>query len=145
MDTVLNSTQQTQSTVFCRAAWAVQLCKRSATKTPGEQHKFENTEWDFSFSLYQRFCRLLPTWIILQSVLHLATSLKGKTPVTPLHRGMGEQDTPAETLSVMCTEAGSFVGDLITVLRTKFHVMDGLKKGHTSLIIEFWLSLRLAF
>lgn len=70
------------------------------------------------------------------------------TPVIPLHRGMGEQDTPTETFSVMCTETGSFVGDLIAVLRTKFHVMDSFKKGHTSLIIEsssFWLSLRLVF
>lgn len=78
----------------------------------------------------------------------LVTSLKWMIPVIPLYRRMGEQDTPTETLSVICTEAGSFVGDLITVLRTKFHVMDGLKKGHTSLIIEsssFWLSLHLAF
>lgn len=105
-------------------------------------------DWDLSFSLYQRFCCLLPTWMILQSVLPLVTSLKWMTPVIPLHRGMGEQDTPTETFSVMCAETGSFVGDLIAVLRTKFHVMDSFKKGHTSLIIEsslFWLSLRLVF
>lgn len=43
----------------------------------------------------------------------------------PLTEGWKSKETHTETSSVMCTETDTFMDDLITVLKTKFCVVDG--------------------